>query len=325
MAERNEGTGKKRIRELLERAFAGDEEAFTEFYAILMPIVEKTIRKRARLWGKHDLAYQTLEDIRQTTFMRFWNYAKNPNKRRSIVDNVSYICGIARNETYNELARLERGHVPIYSDLDEDGHGEVAMHLGLSADIKVLAEEFVDTILIAVFSLRPRLYKVLRLHWLGYTNEEIGYSFATLKFSVELKSLSSLDKGDISEELYRKFESNRISLSRDVRVLVKERGNRWLITEKDDEERAFTVRKEPGKLSIALIKPKSIASDLSKARRNIGDYVVSYYGLPSVNRYEAILEILGSDIRFLNKFKNIEDNVELRKKLKIMMKRRNAK
>ena len=325
MAERNEGSGETRIRGLLERAFAGDEDAFTGFYVILMPIVERSIRKRARSLGKHDLAYQTVEDICQTTFMRFWNYAKEPNKRPSIVDTVSYICGIARNQTYNELAQPELEIVPIYSDSDGDEYREVMISINPDSDIKVIAEEFVGSLICAVFSLRPALYKVLRLHWLGHTNEEIGYMFATLRFRVELESLDSLDRGHISEELYRGFESNKIPLSQDVRISVREKGSRWLITEKDDGKRAFAVRKDSSSLCIALIRPGSIASELSKARRNVGDYLVNNHALPSIDTYEVILETLRSNTCFLNKLKSIEDNTEVRKKAKIIMKRRNAK
>ena len=52
-----------------------------------------------------------------------------------------------------------------------------------------------------------------------------------------------LDKGIISEVLQQEFEDNRIYLSQNIAISMKEKDHRWLITDKDNEQ-TYTVRKE---------------------------------------------------------------------------------
>jgi len=68
-------------------------------------------------------------------------------------------------------------------------------------------------------------------------------------FNIDLAFRSDLDNGNISKELRQEFEKNAVRLSENASVLIAEKGSRWLISNKDNEQK-YTVTKEDDQLSI---------------------------------------------------------------------------
>lgn len=85
--------------------------------------------------------------------------------------------------------------------------------------------------------------------WRIYTTsrEYEGKKQQRLLFSVEVDAQIGLNSGTISEDLLRKFEGNRISLSDDVAVSAGETDSRWLITDADE---TYIVEKQADKLNV---------------------------------------------------------------------------
>jgi len=70
-------------------------------------------------------------------------------------------------------------------------------------------------------------------------------------FSIDLAFRSDLDDGNISKELQQEFKKNDVRLSENASVFIAEKCSRWLISNKDNEQK-YIVRKEEDQLSIYM-------------------------------------------------------------------------
>jgi len=68
-------------------------------------------------------------------------------------------------------------------------------------------------------------------------------------FSIGLVSEGDLDSGNISEELQRRFEKKRISLSQDAFLSSQEPGKTWSIA---DNQQKYIIQQNNGQFSISL-------------------------------------------------------------------------
>ena len=66
-------------------------------------------------------------------------------------------------------------------------------------------------------------------------------------FSVGLEYQADLDKDNISDNLRQKFKDNKILLSQNITISIKEK--KWLITD-EDNKKTYSVKKEKNKLNI---------------------------------------------------------------------------
>jgi len=87
-----------------------------------------------------------------------------------------------------------------------------------------------------------------------------------LLFSVDSKFQGDLDSSSIPKDLRQEFDNNKISLSDNPTVSIKEKDSRWLITDEDNRQE-YTVRKEENKLNIYDDKIVPIHLELEKTLR----------------------------------------------------------
>ena len=70
-----------------------------------------------------------------------------------------------------------------------------------------------------------------------------------LLFGIESEFLTTLDNGNLSQDLRQEFEAHEMPLSENVTISIKAKGRKWLITDKSDEQE-YVVSKEEGELRI---------------------------------------------------------------------------
>ena len=103
-----------------------------------------------------------------------------------------------------------------------------------------------------------RIYEQERWSIFNFNREKWLRFSIELSSQLELKFLVDLDNGVLSNDLRKKFEAHKTTLSEKVTISTKAAGSQWLIIDKDNE-RGYTASKEAGELKI--YKQKEIDPD----------------------------------------------------------------
>lgn len=188
---------------LIEKAVAGDAEAFGEIYFRLRDGIYGFVR---RMIGKDSAA----EDISQEVFMFFIKYPEKFDASRGTL--FSFLCGVARNKVFNHLkksgARLEAIDVET-KDFEDLASGSEKSPLKILLD-----REFSAKVEVCVAELSPFQREVLILREMeGFTYEEIA-------------GITETEIGVVKSRLFRA----RRRLARDLAAYLK-----------NEEERIYEV------------------------------------------------------------------------------------
>ncbi len=105
------------------------------------------------------------------------------------------------------------------------------------------------------------------------TFDLIGYAFL---FSVGLEYQTNLDSENISAGLRQEFANSGFALSRNATVLVQMEGGEWRIDDWDNEK-AYVVRKEGGKLNVySVVNYSGSGQTWTNPNAHAGGYTIIY-------------------------------------------------
>ena len=165
---------------MIEKAVAGDAEAFGEIYFRLRDAIYNFA---LRMTGETALA----EDITQEVFMFFVKYPEKFDSARAAL--FPFLCGVARNKIYNHLkksgTRLET------ADIEAEIY-ENATNGSSKSPLKILLdEEFAAKVEECLTKLSPTQREVLILR----ETEELAYE--------EIARITEIDVGAVKSRLFR--------------------------------------------------------------------------------------------------------------------------
>ena len=121
-------------------------------------------------------------------------------------------------------------------------------------------------------------------------------------FKAESRFSSDLDRGTLTRDLREVFDTNDISLSEAASVAVKDRENKWLITDKEEEKR-YTIIEQGDRLNVYEVDADQLPADeynysVFRVQRELGK--TSAIGLLGLNKQRGSLydRASGIDARF---------------------------
>ena len=165
---------------LIEKAVAGDAEAFSEIYFLLRDSIYNFAR---RMTAENVIA----EDITQEVFMFFIKFPEKFDDSRG--ELFPFLCGVARHKIYDYFRK--NGTRTETIDIDGKDYEDVSNGSGKSPLKIVLEREFAEKIETAIGKLAPLQREVLILR----ETEDFSYE--------EIARLTETDVGIVKSRLYR--------------------------------------------------------------------------------------------------------------------------